>query len=131
MKYLLDTHIWIWSLLAPAQLSDSVIQVLENQQSELWLSPISVWEFLVLVEKGRVELEKDVDEWLAEATRTAPLREAPLTIEIARKSRLIDLPHQDPADRFLAATAIVLELTLITSDDSLLHSTDFAVLPNR
>lgn len=52
--------------------------------------------------------------------RESPLREAPLTIAIAIRSRLLDLPHQDPADRFLAATALVEELILVTADHRLL-----------
>ena len=60
-----------------------------------------------------------------------PRREAPLTHEIAIMSRQLAMPHQDPADRFLAATARVLDLTLVTADKRLLDSTEFAVKANR
>ena len=46
-------------------------------------------------------------------------------------SRQLAMPHQDPADRFLAATARVLDLTLVTADTRLLDSTEFAVMANR
>src|SRR5262245_15865275 len=45
LKLLLDTHIWLWSQLAPERLSKKVARALEAPTSELWLSPISVWEF--------------------------------------------------------------------------------------
>jgi len=130
MKYLLDTHIWLWSLLAPEHLSRQVAKALENEGNELWLSPISTWELLLLVERDRVRLDKDVEAWISDAMRAVPLKEAPLTHEVALETRRIKLPHRDPADAFLAATARVLDLTLITSDERLIRSKAVAVLAN-
>ena len=131
MRLLLDTHIWIWSLLEPARLVTKVASALRSPRNELWLSPMSVWELLILVERGRVALEMDVDTWLAEATQRAPMIEAPVTTEIARDSRTVKVAHDDPVDRFLAATARVLDLTLVTADQRLTASKGFSVLPNR
>lgn len=131
MNLLLDTHIWIWSLLEPVKLSRRVRAELETPDNELWLSPISVWELLVLIEKGRVEVDKDPIPWVAEVSRSIPLREAAVTHEVAVESRAIDLPHQDPADRFLAATARVYDLTLVTADDRLLGARTISTLANR
>ena len=61
-------------------------------------------------------------EWLNEALRKSPVREAPLTHAIAIKSRTILLPHEDPADRFIAATAWEYGLILITEDEHLKQS---------
>ena len=131
MRLLLDTHIWIWSLLEPAKLSRRVRAELETPDNELWLSPISVWELLILIEKGRVEVDKDPIPWVAEVSRSVALREAAVTHDVAVESRVIDLPHHDPADRFLAATARVYDLTLVTADDRLLRSRTIATLANR
>ena len=97
----------------------------------MWLSPISLWELLILVEKGRVVLESSPRTWLASAREEIPFREAPLTGEVALRSRTVDLPHQDPADRFIAATAAVYDLTLVTSDGDILSSKTLSLLPNR
>jgi PIN domain nuclease of toxin-antitoxin system len=131
VRLLLDTHIWLWSLLEPDRLSRKIVRALASRRNELWLSPISVWEFLVLVDRGRVVLDTDVDSWLEEAAERAPMQEAFITHEIARASRAVELPHQDPADRFLAATAKVLDLTLVTADERLMGADDFSVLANR
>jgi PIN domain nuclease of toxin-antitoxin system len=131
LKLLLDTHIWLWSLLEPEKLSRSVARALRLERNELWLSPISTWEVLLLAERGRIVLEPSAEEWLSEASHRAPMREAPITHAIARESRRITLAHNDPADRFLAATARLLDLTLVTADGRLLGSREFAVLPNR
>jgi PIN domain nuclease of toxin-antitoxin system len=81
VKLLLDTHIWIWSLLEPARIETRVAKALENPANEKWLSPISIWECMVLVGKGRVKLNMDVEEWIARALTEFPPREAPLTTE--------------------------------------------------
>lgn len=59
MKLLLDTHIWLWSLLAPSNLAPAVSAALESPDSEIWLSPISAWEALLLVERGRILVDGD------------------------------------------------------------------------
>ncbi|GIW41494.1 MAG: ribonuclease VapC [Candidatus Binatia bacterium] len=129
MRLLLDTHVWIWSLLEPTRLGRRALSALRNRRSELWLSPVSTWEFLILVERGRVQIDAPPEDWLRDAMERAPLREAPLTHEIALASRSVDLPHDDPADRFLAATARVLDLTLVTADRRMMRSRSFSVLP--
>jgi PIN domain nuclease of toxin-antitoxin system len=73
---------------------------------------------LLLNSRGRIRLPANLAEWLAQAT--APLREAPFTHEIVLAAQQLPLPHRDQADRFLAATAEVMDLTLVTSDDNLL-----------
>ena len=129
MRLLLDTHIWLWSLNDLDRVGKRVQQEMRDPANEIWLSPISTWEALVLSAKGRLELPEPLREWVAQAT--APFREAPLTHEIALASRQLLLPHQDPADRFLAATAKVLNLTLVTADTRLLGLGEIATLGNR
>jgi PIN domain nuclease of toxin-antitoxin system len=131
VKLLLDTHIWLWALLEPERLAPAVRTALQSADNEIWLSPISVWEALVLVERGRLSVNAPAADWIEQMVRAVPRREAPLTHEVAVASRRVALSHQDPADRFLAATAQVLGLTLVTADDRLLQSKDYAVLANR
>jgi PIN domain nuclease of toxin-antitoxin system len=57
--------------------------------------------------------------------------DAPLNREVAILSRFIALDHEDPADRFLAATAALYELTLITADERLLSGSGYSTLANR
>jgi PIN domain nuclease of toxin-antitoxin system len=128
VKLLLDTHIWIWSVSEPARLAPKIAKALQNQDNELWLSPISIWELIMLVEKGRLEMKMDMDEWIAQAKVTAPVKEAPLTAEVALATRQLRLPHRDPADMFLAATAKVFDLTLVTYDTHLLAAKGISIL---
>ena len=128
MKLLLDTHIWLWSLSEPRRVGRGVLVHLKNQDNELWLSPMSTYEALTLYYKGRFEIDGDLSEWLARAI--AGTREAPLTHEIALVARQLSM-HQDPADRILAATAEVLDLTLVTADERLLGLGTIRTLANR
>ena len=131
MGLLLDTHIWLWSLLDPDRLGSSAKGALRSGEAELRLSPISVWEALLLAERGRVVLAPDPRRWLRKAMSITPVAEAPLTIDVAFASRTVGLEHQDPADRFIVATAKVQGLTLVTADRRLLRCGDIEVLPNH
>lgn len=62
LKLLLDTHIWIWSLLEPNRLARRVRAEIESPANELWLSPLSIWEFFMLCRKGRVAPERGTSE---------------------------------------------------------------------
>lgn len=119
MRYLLDTHIWLWSLLEPENIGADVAAMLQDDDNELFISPISLWEIMILAERGRIELHPTPEEWIEEALRRSPVKEAKLSHAIAVKSRQIELPHQDPADRFIAATAWEYGMTLITVDQRL------------
>lgn len=131
MKLLLDTHIWLWSLADPGRLSKRVRAAVARAENELWVSPISVWELLVLAERGRVKLDDEPRRWVAEALASTPAQEAVLTFEVAIRSREVMLAHPDPSDRFLVATALVYDLTLVTADDSLIEAKLCPVLANR
>ena len=131
MKLLLDTHIWLWSALEPGRLSKRVRAALENRDNELWLSPMSVWETLVLARKKRILLESTPEQWVRQALNDLPIREAPMGHEVAIQSEGLRLTHKDPADRFIVATALVYELTLVTADKRLVKSRQVPVLANN
>ena len=129
MKLLLDTHIILWSVAEPEKLLPEVVKELENKSNELWYSPISVWEIHLLAEKGHISLGSDIEKSIRNIFRKIPLIEAPINLEVAIESRQIKLPHQDPADRFLAATASVYDLTLVTADKRIIDAEGIPVLP--
>jgi len=131
VRLLLDTHVWLWTLTDPARLGRRARGALARATSELWLSPISVWELLVLAERGRVKLDDEPSRWAREALERSPVREAALTHEVALQSRELAPSHPDPADRFIMATARVFELTLVTADEALLDMRICPLLPAR
>jgi PIN domain nuclease of toxin-antitoxin system len=123
MNLLLDTHILLWSLTGSDKLPDEMKKALEDPVSTLWLSPISTWEILMLHEKNRIWIDHaDPVEWIERVLGSIPFKEASLNHEVAIQSRQVKLPHQDPADRFLVATALVYDLTFMTVDQKILDS---------
>jgi PIN domain nuclease of toxin-antitoxin system len=117
LKLLLDTHVWLWRLLEPERLSAYAEGAIADRDSELHLSPISTWEALVLARKGRIELEPSPREWILDALRRSAPTTVPLSHGIALRSEVLDgFGSEDPADRFLVATAMEHDLTLVTAD---------------
>ena len=64
MKLLLDTHIWLWYSLEDAQLSTTLQTLIAQDDTELWISPISMWEVMILTEKGKITLSDEPAEWI-------------------------------------------------------------------
>jgi PIN domain nuclease of toxin-antitoxin system len=130
VRLLLDTHIWLWALLDPSRLGPRTRTALAEPDHEKWLSPISVWETLMLAERQRLVLQPDPEAWIRAQLARLPLREAALTAEVAMASRRLKVESSDPADRFLAASASVYDLTLVTADARLQRVPGVPVLPN-
>ena len=128
MRLLLDTHVIVWAAGRPDLLAPRVSRALSDTRNELWISAVSAWELALLCERGRLVLRPDADRWLERAISTLGLREAPLTRAIALESRRLEVRTQDPADRFIAATARALDSTLVTADAALRVIRDQPVL---
>jgi PIN domain nuclease of toxin-antitoxin system len=131
MDLLLDTHIWIWMTLEPAHLSNRVARALQDLENQLWLSPISIWELLMFTQKQRVRLNEDAVAWARRTIETLGLSEATLTTDVALETSSLRLFESDPADRLIAATAKIFDLTLVTADHKLIAAPGIEVLANR
>ena len=110
MKYLLDTHTWIWMHAAPEELSPACVRLFGGLKGrdELLLSSISLWELCKLVEKRRVTLREDLEAWV---------RVVPLDFLVFHRSTTLPPPfHADPADQMIVATARLNDATIVTRD---------------
>lgn len=122
MNYLLDTHAWIWWHVQPGKLSRKVRTLIQDtsRYDEMLLSAISPWEFCKLLEKRRLAISCDPEEWLAEALKMPKLRLVPLTPKLAYHSTILPQPfHDDPADQIIVATARQENATLLSKDQLL------------
>jgi PIN domain nuclease of toxin-antitoxin system len=126
VKYLLDTHVWVWWNMHPENLSRKVKGLIAASQKyeELLLSAISVWEFCNLLEKGRMGISCDPRVWLETALSMPKLRLAPLSPMIAYRSTMLpQLASADPADQIIVATAQDENAILLTKD-KLIHQSE-------
>ncbi len=85
----------------------------------------------MLGRKRRLNMPPDTSSWVAQSIKNLELNEAPLTIEVALALPSISFSYGDPADHFLAATAKVFDLTLVTADEHLLRLPGIRILANR
>lgn len=122
MKYLLDTHVWIWAM-------DNVDSLPAGVRRELFkpgklpfgLSVISVWEASKKESMGKLKLSLPIRHWFDSAIREPFIQLQPLTVDVAHESN--HLPgefHRDPADQIIVATARIHRCTLITADQRIL-----------
>lgn len=115
MRFLLDSHILLWSVAEPQRLSASVRSVLEDGDSEKLISAVSFAELRIKQRIGKLELPAMFEE----VVLNAGFEPLVLTIAHARRLGDLELHHRDPFDRMLIAQAITEDLTLITADRQL------------
>ena len=119
MKYLLDTHTWIWWHMNPGKLSRRVKSIIANEDKydEMLLSAISPWEFSKLLEKGRIGISCDPERWIKVALAMHKFRLVPLFPVLAYHSTTLPQPfHDDPGDQIIVATAREENATILTKD---------------
>lgn len=118
---LLDTHIALWLDSEDDRLGAGTRRTIDNAWQEggrIFLSAISVWEIAVLVDRGSIELDLPVEDWVERFVSRPGLEAVALDhAAAARAYRLQGLEHRDPADRLLIASAIELGCPLVTYDD--------------
>jgi PIN domain nuclease of toxin-antitoxin system len=120
---LLDTHVWIWFMLASSELSVSGRNAINRAAADgrLRIAAISLWETALLVSGGRVALGRPVTQWMTAAVSARGLSVEPLLPQVAVEAyTLPDAFHRDPADRLIVATARVTNATLMTRDRRIL-----------
>ena len=121
MKLLLDTCCIIWAVSDPSSLSAKAVDVLEREDSEIFVSPISCAEIACLSERGRIELDQHWKLWFNYYLELNgwQIKDIDLTV-IQEAYSLPDSFHPDPVDRIITATARIHDLVLLTADGKIL-----------
>lgn len=123
MKYLLDTHTWVWWYMHPQKLSRKVANLIgdTNRYDELLLSASSPWEFCKLLERGRIAISCNPEDWLNAAFDLPKLRLIHLSPVLAYRSTALPQPfHDDAADQIIVASALQENATILTKDRNIL-----------
>ncbi len=123
---LLDTHILVWFISNPEKLSKKAKKAIEREidtKKQILVSSISIWEIYMLVKKDRIKLTIDIDSWIKKIEQSGLFEFVPIDNQISIKSvELNNKFHEDPADRMIVATSLILDAKLITSDKKILNS---------
>ena len=134
MRYLLDTHAWVWAVLSDRRIGAKARRTLAalDESERIGLAAISLKEAAWHLARGRIVLAKETAswaDWLRDASSLPSLEILPLTVEIAIESeRFSPRFPDDPADRLIAATARVHDLTLLTRDRAMRASRELKTL---
>jgi PIN domain nuclease of toxin-antitoxin system len=125
MRYLIDTHVLLWSLGKTTSLSAKAREILEN--AHVLVSVVSWWELSIKFGLGKLELVHGTPEDLWKATQEMDYASLPLSLtEVCSFHRLANL-HKDPFDRMLVWQAIKNDIPLLSKDNHLSPYTSYGL----
>jgi PIN domain nuclease of toxin-antitoxin system len=114
MKFLLDTHTFLWGLSDAAKLSERVRKLLPV--AETWFSVASVWEILIKSQSGKLPLPQPSGAYVMTKLRLNGVKLLHITADHVLRIESLPMHHRDPFDRILIAQSLEENLPLITSD---------------
>ncbi|MBF0099874.1 MAG: type II toxin-antitoxin system VapC family toxin [Desulfobacterales bacterium] len=127
MKYLLDTHIFIWWILDDPKLSDVFKSKISNSNNEFYFSAASAWEIVIKSSIGKLTLPDSPEKFINDQLHQNRIIELGITIEHTLQLLTLPFLHKDPFDRILIAQSNFEQITIIT-DDVLIKQYDVKVL---
>ena len=119
MKYLLDTHCFVWMAVAPQRLNATAQAALRDGGNELYLSAASAWEVAIKQAIGKLTLPEPPEAWVLRQMRALDLLALPIQPIHALRTAQLPSQHRDPFDRLLVSQALIEGLTLVTADEQL------------
>lgn len=116
IRYLLDTHIFLWYLLGDPNLGIKAKDIIDTQ-ADLYFSIVSLWEIAIKINIGKLQINRPI-EALSSELQYINVQILPITIKDVELYSELPLPpnHRDPFDRMLIAQAITRALVLISRD---------------
>jgi PIN domain nuclease of toxin-antitoxin system len=119
MRLLLDTHILIWAVDQPTNLSTAAATTLQDPANERFLSAGALWEIAIKVGLGKLTLSQPYRQWIEKAIADLRLAVLPITIDHAEVLTGLPHHHRDPFDRLLVAQSLVEIMPLVSADSQL------------
>ena len=116
MRYLLDTHTFLWMAADPAALSRKVSKIVRDTDNSLYLSAASGWEIALLWRLKRIDLPDEPQRFIPEAMKQLAVLPLPIGFQTAISAAMLPLIHRDPFDRILIAEAMKENMIVLTKD---------------
>lgn len=119
MKYLIDTHYLIWSLLDPDKIKKPHVKILLDPKAIKFVSKITLWEIALKYSTGKLELSGITPEQFLEAALEAGYEFLDINEEVLITSYKLPAHkyHKDPFDRLLIWQCIRSNLVFLTADE--------------
>ncbi len=119
MRVLLDTHAWLWMLMAPERFSPRALEIVASSSHRLVLSAGSAWEIGIKHRLGRLELPGPPEAVIPDLMLRSDVEGLAVTHTHALRAAALPLHHRDPFDRLLVAQAQVEGLPILSADPAL------------
>lgn len=119
MKYLLDTHVFLWGVAAPAKVNKQAVRLLSSKGTELYLSPATSWEIAIKFALGTLALSKPPSQFVPAGMQALALRSLEITHVHALHAGELPWHHGDPFERMLIAQARSETMVLLTADSAI------------
>lgn len=127
MRYLLDTHAFLWWIVDDLRLSSRTRAIIQDPSNEIWFSAASAWEIAIKAQLGRISFEDDLVAFIPQQVAANGFKNLPVHCEHALRVSRLPLLHRDPFDRILVAQALTERMPLLT-DDQIVASYDVEVV---
>ena len=128
MKYLIDTHIFLWSLFSPAKILRPVAKIIKDPGSRIFVSTITFWEIALKFSLNKLKLEGITPDELPEFANKMNYELLSLSAEDAASFyHLPRISHKDPFDRMLFWQAIREKMVLISIDSEISAYKDYGL----
>ena len=116
MRYLIDTHVLLWYIQGDNRLKSKYIEIIDDSDTEILVSSVSLWEIALKISIGKLELNTDYKNFINFLTE---IDFSILDFDSEDLNTMINLPfhHQDPFDRLIIAQSITKNLSLISDDN--------------
>lgn len=116
MRYLLDTHTFIWWAAEPDRLSDRVRRTIRSGDNEVFFSAASTWELAIQAQIGKIHFSRPVSAFVADEMSRSRLQMLPVSIAHTLATSELPLLHRDLFDRLLVAQSRLEKLPIPTAD---------------
>ncbi|MGI4791017.1 MAG: type II toxin-antitoxin system VapC family toxin [Janthinobacterium lividum] len=116
MHLLLDTHIFIWFVLSPSQLSVTALAAIQSGENQIFLSLASAWEMSIKSGLGKLNLTQPIEKFVEDQARRNRFEILPITLSHIAAVERLPQHHRDPFDRLLIAQSIIEGVPLISAD---------------
>jgi PIN domain nuclease of toxin-antitoxin system len=116
-RLLLDSHAFLWAIAEPELLGSEVRRLLDDPETEAWISVASIWELLLKHAKGKLQIKVEIPELMSHL-RKARLKVLTIRYEHVMASYRLPGVHKEPFDRLLIGQAQIEDLVLATKDST-------------
>ena len=113
---ILDTHAWIWWMEQDGRLPGKLRDFIEDFGGDVAVSAATVYELVILARRGRIKINREIDDWIERATRGVDIGILPVNGTIAQRAGFLPFHHGDPLDRLIIASTLHNDALVLSID---------------